>query len=42
MSYARQMLDTYPRALDADAGMLAAAIDATTDCASGPHRRHRR
>ncbi len=33
MSYARQMLDTYPRALDADAGMLAAAIDATTDCA---------
>jgi hypothetical protein len=27
------MLDTYPRALDADAGMLAVAIDATTDCA---------
>ena len=33
MSYARQMLDTYRRALDADAGMLAAAIDAMTDCA---------
>jgi hypothetical protein len=33
VSYAGQMLDTYPRALDADAGMLAAAIDATTDCA---------
>jgi Domain of Unknown Function (DUF326) len=33
MSYARQMLDTYPRALNADAGMLAAAIDAITDCA---------
>jgi hypothetical protein len=33
MSYARQMLDTYPRALDVDAGMLAAAIDAMTDCA---------
>jgi hypothetical protein len=33
MSYARQMLDTYPRALAVDAGMLAAAIDAITDCA---------
>ena len=33
MSYARQMLDTYPRALDVDAGVLAAAIDAMTDCA---------
>jgi Domain of Unknown Function (DUF326) len=33
MSYARQMLDTYPRALNVDAGMLAAAIDAITDCA---------
>jgi hypothetical protein len=33
MSYARQMLETYPRALNVDAGMLAAAIDAMTDCA---------
>jgi Domain of Unknown Function (DUF326) len=33
MSYARQMLDTYRRALDADATMLAAAIDAMNDCA---------
>jgi uncharacterized protein DUF326 len=33
MSYARQMLDTYPRALNVDAGMLAAAIDAITGCA---------
>jgi hypothetical protein len=33
MSYARQMLDTYPRTLNADAGMLAAAIDALSDCA---------
>ena len=33
MSYARQMLDTYPRALTVDASMLAAVIDAITDCA---------
>jgi hypothetical protein len=33
MSYARQMLDTYPTALDVDADVLAAAIDAMTDCA---------
>jgi Domain of Unknown Function (DUF326) len=33
MSYARQMLDTYPRAFDVDVGMTAAAIDAMTDCA---------
>jgi hypothetical protein len=33
MSYARQILGTYPRALDADVGILAAAIDAMTDCA---------
>ena len=33
MSYARQMLDTYPHALNVDASMLAAAIDAMTDCA---------
>jgi uncharacterized membrane protein len=33
MSNARQMLDTYPRALNVDAGTLAAAIDAITDCA---------
>jgi hypothetical protein len=33
MSYARQMLDTYPRALTLDASVLASAIDAITDCA---------
>jgi uncharacterized membrane protein len=33
MSYARQLLDTYPRALNVGVGMLAAAIDAITDCA---------
>ena len=32
MSYARQMLDTYPRTFNADAGLLAAAIDALSDC----------
>jgi len=33
MSYARPMLDTYPRALDVDADLLAGAIDAMADCA---------
>ncbi len=33
MSYAKQLLDTYPRAFDADAGVLAATIDALNDCA---------
>jgi uncharacterized membrane protein len=33
MSYARQLLDTYPRPLNVDAGMLAATIDALSDCA---------
>ncbi len=33
MSYARQMLDTYPRAVGVDADVLAAAIDALSDCA---------
>jgi len=33
MSYARQLLDAYPGTLSADAGMLAAAIDALSDCA---------
>lgn len=33
MSYARQLLDTYPRTYRADADLLAAAIDALTDCA---------
>ena len=33
MSYARQMLDTYPRTFNVDAGVLAAAIDALSDCA---------
>jgi hypothetical protein len=33
MSYARQILDTYPRTLDADDNLLAVAIDAISDCA---------
>jgi hypothetical protein len=33
MSYARQLLDTYPGTLNVDAGMLAATIDALNDCA---------
>src|SRR5215203_233681 len=33
MSYAKQMLDTYPRDFNLDAGVLAAAIDALSDCA---------
>ena len=33
MSYARQLLDADPGTLSADAGMLAAAIDALSDCA---------
>jgi Domain of Unknown Function (DUF326) len=33
MSYARQMLDTYRRTFDADASVLAAAIEALVDCA---------
>ena len=33
MSYARQMLDSYPRTFNLDANMLAAAIDALSDCA---------
>jgi uncharacterized protein DUF326 len=33
MSYARQILDTYPTALNVDADVLAAAIDAITECA---------
>jgi hypothetical protein len=33
MSYARQLLDAYPGTLNADAGMLVAAIDALSDCA---------
>ena len=33
MSYARQMLDTHPHAVNVDASTLAAAIDAMTDCA---------
>jgi hypothetical protein len=33
MSYASQMLGTYPRAVSADADLLAAAIDALNDCA---------
>ena len=33
MSYAKQMLDTYPRDFNLDAQVLAAAIDALSDCA---------
>jgi Domain of Unknown Function (DUF326) len=33
MSYAKQMLDTYPRDFDVDAGLQAAAIEALSDCA---------
>jgi hypothetical protein len=33
MSYAKQMLDTYEPASDLDAGVLAATIDALSDCA---------
>jgi hypothetical protein len=33
MSYARQLLDAYPGTLTADAGVLAATIDALSDCA---------
>jgi hypothetical protein len=33
MSYARQLLDAYPGDLNADAGVLAAAIEALSDCA---------
>jgi Domain of Unknown Function (DUF326) len=33
MSYSRQILGTYPRALNVDAGLLAATIDALSDCA---------
>jgi hypothetical protein len=33
MSYARQMLDISPRTLTVDASVLAAAIDAISDCA---------
>jgi hypothetical protein len=37
MSYARQMLDTYSSAWTVDAGLLAAAIDALSDCAQACH-----
>jgi len=33
MTYARQMLDSCPPTVDVDAGVLAAAIDAISDCA---------
>src|SRR6266498_2599545 len=33
MGYARQMLDTYPHTFNVDAGVLAATIDAVSDCA---------
>ena len=32
MSYARQMLDTYPRTPSVDAGVLAGTVDALSDC----------
>ena len=33
MSYARQLLDTYPGTVNVDADVLAATIDALRDCA---------
>jgi hypothetical protein len=33
MSYARRLLDTYPGTVNADAGVLAATLDALSDCA---------
>jgi Domain of Unknown Function (DUF326) len=33
MSYARQLLDTYPGNINADADLLTATIDALSDCA---------
>jgi Domain of Unknown Function (DUF326) len=33
MSYAKQLLDTYPRDFNLDANLLAGAIDALSDCA---------
>jgi erythromycin esterase-like protein len=33
MSYARQLLDTYPGTLTTDAGALAATLEALSDCA---------
>jgi hypothetical protein len=33
MSYAKQLLDTYPRDFNVDAGLLAATIEALSDCA---------
>jgi hypothetical protein len=33
MSYAKQLLDTYPRTFNIDAGVLASTIDALNDCA---------
>ena len=33
MSYARQLLNTYPRTFNVDADVLATAIDALSDCA---------
>ena len=33
MSYAMQLLDSYPRTADLDAGVLASTIDALSDCA---------
>jgi hypothetical protein len=32
MSYARQLLDTYPGEIDADPGVLTAAIEALSEC----------
>jgi Domain of Unknown Function (DUF326) len=32
MSYARQLLDSYPRTFNRDAGVLAATIDALNEC----------
>jgi hypothetical protein len=37
MSYARRLLDTHPRTINVDASVLAATIDALSDCAQACH-----
>lgn len=38
MSYAEQMLDTYPRTLNVEATLLAEATEALLDCAQACRR----
>ena len=42
MSYAKRMLDTYPRDFNLDAGVLTAAIDALSDCSQAGRLRNQR